>query len=187
MGGGGGEGGGVRGRTAWGRGGEGRGGGGRRECQGPLLPQLASKESACTYSWIRKIHKLAPASQPHPVPIPSLIAQLSTPPPAAVLSTHLKCVSASGAPVGLPLCPACLLLSFTTLSSVGCRPAVSLRWMELAIGPPAAAAGPAVDIARAACRASMQVTERNVALVCVAKSRIGRPAGWRPFTIGELQ
>lgn len=37
------------------------------------------------------------------------IKNLSTPPTAC---SHVKCVSASGAPVGLPECPACLCESF---------------------------------------------------------------------------
>lgn len=40
---------------------------------------------------------------------------------------HVKCVSASGAPLGLPECPACLCESFWMLSACGCSASCSSK------------------------------------------------------------
>lgn len=49
-------------------------------------------------------------------------------------ASNLKWVSASAAPVGLPLCPACLWLSFTIFSATGDKAVSILRCMELWMG-----------------------------------------------------
>lgn len=83
---------------------------------------------------------------------------------------HLKCVSASGAPVGFPVCPACLLLSLTMLSEVGSSAAVIFLCIDVAMGPEAAAALPPPDaaaldvmrLAATATRPSMRVVDTTL-------------------------
>lgn len=60
-------------------------------------------------------------SQPAPqhTATPARRAPLVPKPPSQP-HTDVKCVSASGAPVGLPVCPACLLESFLMSRLVGC-------------------------------------------------------------------
>lgn len=54
---------------------------------------------------------------------------------AAAGGTHLKWVSASGAPLGLPACPACFCDSLTTLRYAGFSACFSfLRHADAAVG-----------------------------------------------------